>query len=717
MREELHLKAGVRNIHIVKAIIFICVLCVLFIQNVWSEPTKWIEVGPGGGGAVQDLAFDLNDINRVYLTSDMVGVFVSDDAGDHWKWSSYGASGRKGGIAVDPTNSDILYSVGIDGIYQSTDRAKHWQLVYSKGNGFRGVNNRDFKALGNSIFGEPGQPAAISKTGIIYVCTLAGDIITSFDKGKTWKEISVDGKNEVKIVVPIDDKKVIAVFYEDGIYLSNNRGLTWQKVMSSAQGKFIASAINPVSRNILYTLVAELSTVEYEPRYSVRSFPAYLYRSEDGGTTWALIHSFEKLAIGKGRRLMDVSPAGTLIILSLEGPLRSSDGGQTWSISKINSQDDDGFIYNALKGHMDGTTSVYADYRKTDRWYMTDMLAAFRSDDDGKSWYYKVKGLRQDGYLFVKVNPENPDRVLASDGDHGLIISDDSGNTWRNNIINNPYEECSQLRFSPNDTTYRVVYTYCVTPTGSSFMAKSTDAGESWMVLKRWGSEKSHLITKFCLTKGEKFPNIYIGEEGAGIWKSSDDGKSWELKKIGSLRANDMTYFQFLESDSSGSLYAGIASMANGMGGIFKSIDSGETWFSINKGLEDLFVRRGSFEIDPNNPDILWVGAGRSVYRSISGGKNWEKRIEGVFSGAILVEPGNSDVVYVSSFTGGGVVEQYTEGIYKSVDGGNFFFNISGELFRTIGSSYRVYDLEYGWKGTGRIWAAPSAGGLIYTVQ
>jgi hypothetical protein len=173
---------------------------------------------------------------------------------------------------------------------------------------------------------------------------------------------------------------------------------------------------------------------------------------------------------------------------------------------------------------------------------------------------------------------------------------------------------------------------------------------------------------------------------------------------------------QFLEADRRGFLYIGIMSKVSGKGGIFKSTDGGESWSAINQGLGSLGVRRRSFEIDPNNPDVLWVGNGRTVYRSTNGGQTWEPRIEGIFCTAILVEPGNSDVVYVCSYTGGGTEEQFTDGIYKSVDGGNYFFNISGELLRTIGTTYRVYDLEYAWRGPGRIWAAPGGGGLLYTV-
>ncbi len=699
----------------VKTFIFFWVLLIGGRPESWGSYAEWRQTGPGGGGAVQAFGFDPVDQNRVYLTSDMVGVFVSDDSGDHWRWSSYGASNQLGGIAVDPDNPDLIYVVGPKGIYQSTDKAKHWHLVYSKGNGFRGVNNESFWPLRKSIFGTPGQSIGISSTGVVYVCTEAGDVIVSRSKGRTWSRVSVGGNSSVINVIPVYGKKVVSAFAADGIYLSMDEGYTWSKTLSSGGGHLLTMAAHPVNRDILYALVSKHPVpADQYTRYEVT---ADLFQSRDSGSTWEVIHNFKKIILSRGRRRIDVGKDGTLVLLTAQGPIRSLDGGKTWSGSQIEGRRNDAFIYNELKGKPDGPLSIYADPRETGRWYMTDMLSAYRSDDNGGTWHYIVDGLREQAYWFVKVNPKDPSRVIASDLDHGLIASSDGGDSWRNVIIENPYEECDELRFSPDDVTAKILYAFFFYP--YPYIAKSPDAGETWSVLKRWKEKKDKYqpMNGFCLTGGEKFPVMYVGEPNVGIWKSVDDGKSWINKSSGLPQPEEIAYIQFLESDKRGYIYVGIASEKRGKGGIFRSTDGGENWVSLNRGLEGLWPRRKSFEIDPNNPDILWVGSGRAVYRSIDAGMSWEKRIDGVFASAILVEPGNSDAVYVASFSGGGPLEQYSEGIYKSVDGGNYFFRISGDLFKTIGSSYRIYDFEYGWKGPGIIWAAPNGGGLIYTVS
>lgn len=692
---------------------FIIIVTSILCSEGWTSQTLWREVGPYAGGAMPDFAFDPDDSNRVYITSNMVGVFVSDDAGDHWTWSNYGATQQSGGIAVDPSNSKILYVVGPEGIYQSKDKAKHWEMIYSKGNGYSGINNLKAGTLKKSIFGQPGQPISIGPAGVVYISTIEGSLLISRDKGISFERVVIAEKSVVNMVIPVDEKRVVAALYNGGVYLSENEGFTWKNTLLLSDGNLLALTINPLKRKELYALV---SKKPIKTRSTSRNYAISLYQSVDSGTSWKNVNEFTALPVIKNRRILDISIDGTIIILTGRGPLRSVDGGQTWSYSAtLVSEEDDGYIYGN-KGKWGGHKwSIYADHRKVGRWYISGAMAVFRSDDDGKTWHYKVKGLREQAYWFVKVNPADPDIIIASDLDHGLVRSPDGGKTWHDVVIVHPYEECDQLRFSPNDNTYRVLYALFKHP--YPFIAKSTDMGQTWNVLKEWKEKKRSALTGFALVKGEKVPVMYIGEPGVGIWISEDEGSNWKRNGKGLPKGKSLNYIHALESDRRGNLYIGIASRSKEEGGMFSSTDKGKTWIPINDGLNSLSIRNKSFEIDPNNPDTLWVSAGRAVYVSTDCGIHWQKKVEHVYATAILVEPGNSDNVYIGVFTGGGVVEQYAAGIYKSLDSGNFFIKMSGNLMQSVGSSYRVYDLEYGWKGTGGIWAAPNGGGLIYTVS
>ena len=113
---------------------------------------------------------------------------------------------------------------------------------------------------------------------------------------------------------------------------------------------------------------------------------------------------------------------------------------------------------------------------------------------------------------------------------------------------------------------------------------------------------------------------------------------------------------------------------------MWKTVNDGTTWTPV-------FDSEGSYSIgwvtlDPNDPAVVWVGAGESnsqrsvaygdgIYRSDDGGKNWQnlglKKSEHI--GRVVIDPRDSKVVYVAAegplWGPGG-----DRGLYKTTDGG-----------------------------------------------
>jgi photosystem II stability/assembly factor-like uncharacterized protein len=148
-----------------------------------------------------------------------------------------------------------------------------------------------------------------------------------------------------------------------------------------------------------------------------------------------------------------------------------------------------------------------------------------------------------------------------------------------------------------------------------------------------------------------------------------------KLRSIGpAIASGRIAAFAVHPGDAS-RYYVAVAS-----GGVWKTTNAGTTWSPI-------FDNEGSFSIgaialDPKNPDVVWVGTGENnsqrsvsygdgVYRSDDGGKSWKnvglKNSEHI--GRILIDPRNSDVVYVAAqgplWSAGG-----DRGLFKSVDRG-----------------------------------------------
>lgn len=132
-------------------------------------------------------------------------------------------------------------------------------------------------------------------------------------------------------------------------------------------------------------------------------------------------------------------------------------------------------------------------------------------------------------------------------------------------------------------------------------------------------------------------PNIYyMGSTGGGIWKTIDAGNTWLNISDGFLNTGTVGAIAVSESDPN-VVIAGMGEHAargvmTSMGdGVYKSTDAGKTWAHIgldnSRHISDVIIH-------PTNPDIIFVTAQgaqygpsteRGVYRTQDGGNNWER--------------------------------------------------------------------------------------------
>ena len=276
----------------------------------------------------------------------------------------------------------------------------------------------------------------------------------------------------------------------------------------------------------------------------------------------------------------------------------------------------------------------------------------------------------------------------------GVWETTDAGITWQN--ISDDYFSCASIgsiEVAPSDRNTIYVGTGSASARGNISAGcgiyKSQDKGKTW---KQMGLEDAGQIAKIQihpkdpdLVYAAVLGNIFGKSETRGIYRSTNGGINWEriLYLNDSTGAIDMV----MDMTNPRIIYAGMWraerkpwTMIDGSseGGLYKTIDGGETWDKLSEGLPDGIVGRIGIAVSPINPQRLWViqeakeETTGGIFRSDDGGEKWTKvnrehklRQRAWYYSRIFADPKDENTVYVLNTS-----------FYKSVDGGKTFENI-----------------------------------------
>jgi photosystem II stability/assembly factor-like uncharacterized protein len=199
------------------------------------------------------------------------GLYKSEDGGKSWKNVGLKTSEHIGRIAIDPTNSDVVYVAaygplwsagGERGIYKTTDGGKTWKAVFqiSENTGF------------NDVIIDPKHPNivyAASHQRRRHEWTYIGGgpesaVYKSTDAGATWNKLE-NGlpKGDVGRIglalSPVNTDMVYAIVEArdgKGVYRSTDRGASWEKRGGySTSGNYYQEIIcDPVNPDRIYSM-------------------------------------------------------------------------------------------------------------------------------------------------------------------------------------------------------------------------------------------------------------------------------------------------------------------------------------------------------------------------------------------------------------------------------------------------------------------------------
>jgi hypothetical protein len=264
----------------------------------------------------------------------------------------------------------------------------------------------------------------------------------------------------------------------------------------------------------------------------------------------------------------------------------------------------------------------------------------------------------------------------------------DGGSTWTKLATAPEGDTARAIAIDPFDPLHLIAETHG--PSGSHIYL-TRDGGISWV----------HVVdTPGCSFPSLAFDSTLAGRAYAdcGRLLRSDDGTTWTTL--------DVSIPSKVTTDATGAVYA-VASDR-----ILRSTDHGASWTRIVEapaGCPSITA----LAVDPGDPNILYVGAGRNlsfrfecggVYKSLDGGRTLTRTpLPEQFVTAVTLDVTDSSIVYTCSIYSGGFFSGPAL-VSRSLDGAqswHAFSQMGLGFYRLVSTSERIL---YGSPGLFRRW-------------
>ena len=309
-------------------------------------------------GSIPDAA-----VNEAIAQSKAMGKASQGSPSTDQVWAELGPSnigGRIRDVAADPTTKDVVYiATGSGGLWRSTDGGA--TLTTAWDHYLPAVDGCGRSRLQGVVWAGTGE--ADHGGGSAYY---GKGIYKSTDDGATWTNMGLeDGDTIGQIVIdPRDDDRVFVAVMgalhdtlpTRGLFLTEDGGATWTRVIvpETTSTGAIDVTINKTNPDIMLATTWDKIRDEKSRIYGPHS---YVYRSTDGGHTWANVHNAplpqsetdpalqtpDNLVGRMGVDFSDSDPNRAYLISStargnFNGFFTSTDAGATWTRSAAREQ-------------------------------------------------------------------------------------------------------------------------------------------------------------------------------------------------------------------------------------------------------------------------------------------------------------------------------------------------------------------------------------------
>lgn len=647
-----------------------------------TDPILWEPAGLSGGGGMFSPAISQADPNLMMLNCDMSAAYISQDGGRNWRMIHHAQlrSDTRCRPGFHPSDPNVIYASSGGRLRISRDRG------------------RAFAPLGDlkePLYGEIAIDS--SDSNIMLVGTRNGRTCLSRDAGATWT--TCKGPEGMVIGFHFDstgNRRVMFAATDKGVWWSDDGGQTWAEKTDGLPWKEIQGfAGGSDSRNNIVVLYCTLTSREENG-----TLRGGVYRSRDRGQSWqqamgqginvetkkADQWAYDSIAQYKQLLTTDAKPLTVYAMNTSTGfhpphhetVYRSDDGGKSWRATYF--QDPRFERYNVAPNYV--TASAGQSFKGGDTPFGAAICnsdpnrlilvwsQSYVTHDGGRTWFngdtypapgqepkagcaWACNGLVVTTTWNYYVDPFEANRHYIAYTDIGFARSIDSGKTWiwwdraswapwRNtcyeiafdpDIPGKMWGAFSDVHDIPNDNIISERHGHN-SPGG---VCISRDFGVSWRHEAQGIPPRP--VTSVVLDRRSPASarTLYAGVFMEGVYKSTDDGKTWTLKKNGLGHPQNMRVHRVI-LHKNGTLFAMVCAMRSARGkplmsegvGLYRSKNGAETWEKVNAS--QLFLYPKDFAVHPEDSNIILVGTcdaswddkSGGLYRSEDGGKTWQ---------------------------------------------------------------------------------------------
>ena len=725
------------------------------------------EVTIGGEGGQWPLSMAISsDGKYLFYGTDVGGLYRSTDNGKTWDKSmkNYTASGAAD-IIVDPNNSNRVIVFGVNGapqyttgIYLSEDGGETWRFKQNfMISGYRDVTenmaydassfNQDLgysttayvsliykKEFSNRTRLELTDTVSDSYTDGKSACTKAG-LYKTEDGGNTWNMISNTLYDGIVKVNPLTG--VVYVAKEDGLYISKDKGRTFDKINS----EYIIGLDIVKTENVVKIYYTTDSGVFYRKnddesfiQIQSNNFPSMQDRHPQNIKISPVDNNNMIMYVGE-----DLMKNG---VYNIKGDIYyTSDGGVNWTKSKYSAKYN--FMRNNLSTMERVPNFVWSVKDKNRVWdFQNDWISS--SYNGGKEFRWDANGLNA---MLVggkwHFNLYDSNIIYLSSQDYNGAVTLDGGKTWK-------YVDLSEKSTTSDKWNNAFIYGGYAADEKTYFGGVSSSWTSTKYLTITHDGGKTHTSylnnESYALTTGkdnrlvqQRNYSSYQSVKNKNILfcadlRSTDNGYTWS--KMVDKNGNTAVTGVYTHDSKTGRLF-GINDFT---GWVMYSDDDGATWQkynkeSINKWQASPYLETLSYD---SKNDKLYVAWGWTQLSVITNNGNTVTNItENIpkmlqFEGAptkeqigsnyserrircVAVDPNNPDIIYAG---GGSYTYQGDSSLYRSCDGGKTWkvvsINGTNSIVSTKNGDYGgVEPTSINVKpDTGELWASGNCTGL-----